>query len=269
MVRVVRAAVVPVVLVVLIGLSGVVLGRIYADSLLVLVVAGAGLGSVGLSVAARRLPNWAVAPISAVLLSAYTIMVLKMAAGRAEMTGPLVRIARDSLANGIPRLLTAMIPVEPTPDTVVVPVIAAWLAGLAAAEVAVRAGRVLLGLVPVAALYVGALYVVGPNASTAGWTSLSFAGLAVVALAASNRPVRAEAPVKVRGSAAFGLVAVLACAAAIGPWVGAQVSATPVDPRRYVQPPQVDSLDVSPLNRNSGWMLAPQQKLLDVSASSK
>ncbi|MFI5896592.1 DUF3488 and transglutaminase-like domain-containing protein [Actinoplanes sp. NPDC051513] len=268
-----RALVVAAALAGMIALAGVALGRIYADSLLALLVAGAALGSVGLGVAARRLPNWAVAPLSAVLLAAYTIVVLKVAAGRAEMTGPLVKIARDSLANGIPRLLTAMIPVEPTPDTVVVPVIAAWLAGLAAAEVAVRAGRVLLGLAPVIALYVGALYVVGPNASAGGWTTLGFAGLAVVALAASARPAQVEAPSKVRGraaaGAAAGLVAVLALAAAIGPWIGGQVSATPVDPRRYVQPPQVDSLDESPLNRISGWMLAPQQPLLEVSASAK
>ncbi|HEX5204208.1 MAG TPA: transglutaminaseTgpA domain-containing protein [Actinoplanes sp.] len=266
MVRWARSLVVAAALAGMIALAGLVLGRIYADSLLVVFVGGAGLGSVGLSVAVRRLPNWAVAPISAVLLTAYTIGVLKWAAGRAEMTGPLVQIARDSLGNGIPRLLTAMIPVEPTPDTVVVPVIAAWLAGLAATEVAVRAGRVLLGLVPVTALYAGALYVVGPNASTAGGTTLGFAGLAIVALTTSNRPARAEGPTKVRGSAAAaGLVAVLAFAAAIGPWIGGQVSATPVDPRRYVQPPQVDSLDESPLNRISGWMLAPEQRLLEVS----
>jgi hypothetical protein len=258
----------------MIGLAGAALGRIYADSLIVELVTGAAIGSVGLGVAARRLPNWAVAPLSAVLLAAYTIVGLKLAAGRAEMTGPLSQIGRDSLVNGIPRLLTAMIPVEPTPDTVVVPVIAAWLAGLAAGEIAVRAGRVLLGLAPVTALYAGTLYVVGPNASTAGWTTLAFAALAVLALAVSARPQRVAAPeltAKIRrraiAGAAAGLVAVLAFAAAIGPWVGGQVSATPVDPRRYVQPPQVDSLDESPLNRISGWALAPQQPLLEVSAS--
>nr|BFE74879.1 hypothetical protein GCM10020092_081800 [Actinoplanes digitatis] len=53
MVRWLRAAVVPVALVVLIGLSGVVLGRIYADALLMQAVAGAALGSVGVGVAAR------------------------------------------------------------------------------------------------------------------------------------------------------------------------------------------------------------------------
>src|SRR5207248_9710492 len=42
---------------------------------------------------------------------------------------------------------------------------------------------------------------------------------------------------------------------------------TPVDPRRYVTPPQLDSLDESPLVRISGWMLNPDQHLFDVSVT--
>ncbi|GAA3346779.1 hypothetical protein GCM10020358_59090 [Amorphoplanes nipponensis] len=264
------------VLVVLIGLSGVVLGRIYADALLVQLVAGAALGSVGVSVAVRRLPSWTIAPLSVLLLAGYTLGALRVAADRAELAGPLPGIVADALVNGIPRLLTAMIPVEPTPDTVVVPVVAAWLAGLAGAEVAVRSGRVLLGCAPAAALYGGALYVVGPNAGTAGWPTVLFAGLVAVALAVSARPAAGPSPddvpaptrAAVRGRAlagtAAGLVALLGLIIIVGPWVGGRVSATPVDPRRYVEPPQVDSLDESPLNRISGWALAPQQKLLEV-----
>lgn len=276
MVRWLRAAVVPLVLVVLIGLGGVVLGRIYADALLAQLVAGAAVGSVAVSVAARRLPSWTVAPLSVLLLAGYTLGALRFAADRAQLTGALPTIVADALTNGIPRLLTAMIPVESTPDTVVVPVVAAWLAGLAGAEVAVRSGRVLLGCVPAAALYCGALYVVGPNAGTAGWPTLLFAALVVLALAVSARPATGASlsgvPPKTRAAvrgrtlagAAAGLVVLIGLIAAVGPWVGSQVSATPVDPRRYVEPPQVDSLDESPLNRISGWALAPEQKLLDV-----
>ncbi|WP_179855086.1 transglutaminase family protein [Paractinoplanes atraurantiacus] len=268
--RWVRAGVVAVALAGMVALSGVVLGRIFAGALLGQLVAGAAVGSVGVSVAARRLPNWMVAPLSAVLLAAYTLLALKIAADRAETAGALTDIVRESLVNGIPRLLTALIPVEATPDTVVVPVIAAWLAGLAGAEIAVRAGRVLLGLVPATALYAGALYVVGPNADTARWTTLVFAGLAVVALAASARATdqpRADDGKVVRGraSAAAGLVIVLGLIVAVGPWIGGRVGATPVDPRRYVEPPQVDSLDESPLNRISGWALEPKDPLLRVS----
>jgi transglutaminase-like putative cysteine protease len=277
MVRWLRAAVVSLALAAMISLAGVVLGRIYAGPLLAQLVVGAAVGSVGAGALVRRLPNWAVAPLSVVLLAAYMTVALRLTAARADLPGPLLSIIQDALVNGIPRLLTAMIPVEPTPDTVVVPVIAAWLAGLAGAEIAVRAGRVLLGLVPATALYAGALYLVGPNAGTAGWPTLAFAALAVVALAASTRApganasagVPAETAAAVRGralaGAAAGLVVVLGLVAAVGPWVGRHVAATPVDPRRYVEPPQVDSLDQSPLNRISGWALSPRQRLLEVS----
>jgi transglutaminase superfamily protein/transglutaminase TgpA-like protein len=278
MVRWVRPAVVAVALAGMIALSGVALGRIFAGPLLAELVAGAAIGSVGIGLAARRLPSSAVAPLSVAVLSAYGILALWISAQRADASGTLAHIARDSLVNGIPRLLTAMIPVEPTPDTVIVPVIAAWLAGLAGTEIAVRAGRVLFGIAPAAVLYVAALYVVGPNAGAAGRPTLTFAGLAVAALAVSARPadagalreVSAKTRAAVRGralaGAAAGLVVVLGLVVAVGPWIGAQVAAEPVDPRQYVQPPQVDSLDESPLNRISGWALSPDQQLLSVGA---
>jgi transglutaminase-like putative cysteine protease len=105
---------------------------------------------------------------------------------------------------------------------------------------------------------------------------LAFAGLAVAALAVSARPadagalrdVPAQTRAAVRGralaGAAAGLVVVLGLVVAVGPWIGGKVAATPVDPRQYVQPPQVDSLDESPLNRISGWALSPDQQLLTV-----
>jgi len=275
-VRWLRAAIVSLALAGMIALAGVALGRIYADALLTQLVAGAAVGSVVVGVAARRLPSWTVAPLSVLMLAAYTIMSLLVAADRAALDEPLRKILTDSLANGIPRLLTAMIPVESTPDTVVVPVVAAWLAGLAGTEVAVRGGRVLLGCLPAAALFGGALYVVGPNAGTAGWPTLTFAGLVVLALAVSagsgsDAPL-ADVPAKTRtavrgralAGAAAGLVVVVGLVAVVGPWVGARVSVTPIDPRKYVEPPQVDSLDESPLNRISGWALTPKQKLLEV-----
>jgi hypothetical protein len=270
-VRLLRAAVVPLVLVALIVLAGVVAGRIYAGPLLVQLVTGAAVGAVGVGVAARRLPSWTAAPLSVLLLAGYAVVALRLAARRADLTDPLGVLLTDALGNGIPRLLTAMIPVEPTPDTVVVPIVAAWLAGLTGAEVALRAGRVLLACLPAAVLYGGALYVVGPNADAAGWPTLTFAVLVAIALAAGGRPrtpVTDGVPASVRTRAlvgsGIGVAVVLALIALVGPWVGARVATTPVDPRRYVQPPQVDSLDESPLNRISGWALDPEQVLLGV-----
>jgi transglutaminase-like putative cysteine protease len=275
--KIAKATPVPIVLMVLIGLSGAALARIYAGPLLPQLVVGAAVGSVGVSAAARRLPSWLVAPVSVVAMAIYTLVALRVAAQRADLPGGLADVVSDAARNGIPRLLTAMIPVEPTPDTVLVPVVGAWLAGLAATEVAVRAGRVLLGYLPPAALYAGVLYVVGPNAEAAVLPTLAFAAAAAAGLAVTGRPpsaavgdiaapVRAAMRVRVAAGAAAGLAAIVVLAAVVGPFVADQVDTRPVDPRKYVQPPQVDSLDENPLIRISGWALNPDQHLLDVEA---
>ncbi|MET8833229.1 transglutaminaseTgpA domain-containing protein [Micromonospora sp. NPDC004540] len=266
-------------LIVMITLAGVVLGRVYADPLLVRLTAGAAVGSVLVSVAARRLPSWLVAPLSVAVLAGWTLLSLRLAASHAALPGGLAEVAADAARNAIPRLLTAMIPVEPAPDTVLVPVVAAWLTGLAAAEVALRAGRVLLGYLPPVLLYAGALYVVGPNAGPAVGPTLLFAAVAAVGLAApagrvgpaAADPVAGLAPavraavrLRLLAASAAGVAVVVALTALLAPVVAGQVDARPVDPRRYVEPPQVESLDENPLIRISGWALNPDQKLLDV-----
>ncbi|WBB82269.1 transglutaminaseTgpA domain-containing protein [Micromonospora sp. WMMD882] len=273
-----RAASVPAALVGMIALAGVALDRVYAGTLLTGVVAGAAVGAALVGVAARRLPSWLVAPLSVAAMLGYTALALRLAARRAELTGGLGQIAVDAAGNGVARLLTAMIPVEPTPDTVLVPLVAAWLAGLAGVEVAVRAGRVLLGCLPPALLYVGAVYVVGPNAEPASWPTLAFAGLAAVALVASAPgavgestsrlapQARAAARAARVATTAVGLAVVAALVAVLAPVVAGQVDDRPVDPRRYVEPPRVESLDENPLIRISGWALRPEQKLFDLTA---
>ncbi|MGN9775913.1 transglutaminaseTgpA domain-containing protein [Micromonospora sp. H33] len=269
---------VAVALVGMVALAGVALGRVYADGLITGLVAGAAAGSVLVGVACRRLPSWLVAPLSVLGLAAWALWSLRLAASRADLPGPLVEVAADAARNGIPRLLTAMIPVEPTPDTVLVPVVAAWLTGLAATEVALRAGRVLLGYLPPALLYAGALYVVGPNADPAVRPTLAFVAVAVLGLAVPGRAgtaaddpatglppaVRAAVRARLAGASAAGVAVVLALAALVGPALAGQVGGRPVDPRRYVEPPRVDTLDENPLIRISGWALNPDQKLLDV-----
>ncbi|MEH0826834.1 transglutaminaseTgpA domain-containing protein [Micromonospora sp. CPCC 205554] len=278
MARLLRAAPVPAALVVLVALSGVVLGRVYADPLLTRLMAGAAAGSVLVGVAARRLPSWLVAPLSMAALAGWTLLSLRLAAAHAAMPGGLAEVAADAARNAIPRLLTAMIPVEPAPDTVLVPVVAAWLAGLTAAEVALRAGRVLLGYLPPALLYAGALYVVGPNADPAVGPTVLFAAVAAAGLATPGRrdgpapdpvagltpAVRAAVRLRLAAASAAGLAVVVALAALLAPVVAAQVDERPVDPRRYVEPPRVESLDENPLIRISGWALNPDQRLLDV-----
>ncbi|MEV0393662.1 DUF3488 and transglutaminase-like domain-containing protein [Polymorphospora rubra] len=272
----------------MIGLAGEALGRIYADPLLARLIWGAAVGSVAVGVAARRLPSWLVAPLSVAAMTGYTLLALQLAARRADLPDPLGVLVADAVRNGIPRLLTSMIPVEAVPDTVIVPLVAAWLTGLAGTEVAVRAARPLLGYLPPTLLYAGAVYVVGPNADQARWLTVAFAGAVVVGLAATGRPATSavergepptipadpddipapRTPASVRARAAAGTAAgaavVIALAAAVAPVVATRVGGTPVDPRRYVQPPQVDSLDENPLIRISGWALDPEQLLFDV-----
>ncbi|NBE84787.1 transglutaminase domain-containing protein [Micromonospora rubida] len=263
----------------MVALGGVALDRVYAGGLLPRLVIGAAAGSVLVSVAARRLPSWLVAPLSVAGLAGFTAWSLRLSADAAGLSGSLAEVTVDAARNGIPRLLTAMIPVEPAPDTVLVPLVAAWLAGLAAAEVVLRAGRVLLGFLPPALLYAGALYVVGPNADPAIWPTVAFAAVAAVGLAVPSRGpgpsgpdptaglapgVRAAVRVRLAATTAAGLVVVVGLAALLGPMVAGRIDDRPVDPRRYVEPPQVESLDENPLIRISGWALNPRQKLLDV-----
>ncbi|MEV4726211.1 DUF3488 and transglutaminase-like domain-containing protein [Micromonospora humida] len=275
-VRVLRAAVVPATLVAAIGLAGVVLDRVYAGDLLTRLVCGAALAAVLVSVAARRLPSWQVAPLSVAAMLGATAWSVRLAAGHADLPGGFLDVTADAAANAVPRLLTAMIPVEPAPDTVLVPVVAAWLAGLAGAEVALRAGRVLLGFLPATASYAGAVYVVGPNAPPAVGPSVVFAGLVALALTAGRTPgddpvaglpPAVRGPLRVRATAvsAAGVAVVVGSAALLGPALAGRIDDRPVDPRRYVPPPRVESLDENPLIRISGWALEPQQELLDVS----
>ncbi|WP_319461881.1 DUF3488 and transglutaminase-like domain-containing protein [Micromonospora sp. RTP1Z1] len=263
----------------MIALAGVVLDRVYAGPLLTRLMLGAAVGSVLVSVAARRLPSWLVAPLSMLALAGWAALALRLAAAHADLPGSLGAVTADAARNAIPRLLTAMIPVEPAPDTVLLPLVAAWLAGLAGAEVALRAGRALLGYLPPALLYAGALYVVGPNAQPAIWPTVAFAAVAAVGLAAPSRrdgpaagdpsaglapAVRAAVRVRLLAASAAGVAVVVGLAALLAPVVAGRVEERPVDPRRYVEPPQVETLDENPLIRISGWTLNPDQRLLEV-----
>ncbi|WP_420812832.1 transglutaminaseTgpA domain-containing protein [Micromonospora zingiberis] len=278
-VRLLRAAVVPAALVGMVVLAGVTLDRVYAGSVLTVLVGGAALGSVLVSVASRRLPSWLVAPVSVLAMVAWTAWCLRLTANRAGLPGGFVEVAGDAAANGIPRLLTAMIPVEPTPDTVLVPLVGAWLAGLAGAEVALRAGRVLLGYLPPVLLFAGAVYVVGPNAEPATGPTVALVVVAGLGLAASARPgggdpvdglapaVRSGVRARLAVASAVGTAVVVGAATLLGPAVAALVDARPVDPRRYVEPPQVETLDENPLIRISGWALNPDQELFQVATA--
>jgi hypothetical protein len=273
-----RGSIVPLALAGMLAVAGLAMSRIYAGDLAPRLFLGAAVGSVAVSVAARRLPSWAVGPLSVVLLAGYTLLAVRLSAASGQIHGPLPKLITDALRNGIPRVLTAMIPIEAQPDTVGVPVVATWLAGLAAAELAVRARRVLLACSPPTLLYAIVLYVVGPNANARLWQPMCFAGLAALALAAGTRGRRDASPdltaaqltalrLRIAMGTATGLAVTVGLVAAVGPTVAAEVHQRPSDPRQYVTPPRLEALDENPLVRLSGWALNPDQRLFDVRLS--
>jgi len=288
------APVVPLVLAGMVACAGFALDRIYDGTLLPRLVAGAAAGAVLLGVLTRRLPGWAAGPLSALGLAGYTLLAVRLSASATGIPGDALALAADAARNAVPRLLTALIPVEPRPDTVLAPVVAAWLAGLAGTELAVRGRRILLGYAAPTVCYVAALYVVGPNAAPARWPTVTFAGLAALGLAAGRRPgdsgggaadagsdrgpgpaadggmgpqqdIAAGAGLRPRAAVAgiAGVAGATALAVVLGSVVAAQVDATPSDPRRHVAAPRLDTLDENPLARLSGWAVNPDQHLFD------
>ncbi|WP_230686931.1 DUF3488 and transglutaminase-like domain-containing protein [Catellatospora vulcania] len=271
--RALRILLPPALITAMLVLSGLVADRIYNGTLFTVLIAGAAAGSVAISLAMTRLRAWTVAPVSVLGLAAYLAFALNLSAQRAGITGDLPTIATEALRDGIPRLLAVLVPVEPQPDTVAVPVIATWLAGLMAMELTVRTRRTLVGLTPPVLLFAGALWLVGPAAPRTPWLALGFAALAVAALAftgrvrtpdtgldpATRRALRLRAALA--GGTGFALI--LALVAGAAPPVAQQVTAAPFDPRSLIDPPVLDALDENPLIRLSGWALQPQEKLLD------
>lgn len=273
-IRFLRGAPVPLFLIGMLTLAGVTADRVYSGDLLTILVAGAAAGSVLLSVACSRLPAWPVAPLSTVGLAGYLAFALSYAAKQAAIPDQLTTIAVESLRDSIPRLLAALVPIEPQPDTVALPIVATWLAGLAATELAIRARRSTVGLVPPVLLYAGALWLVGPVKTTVLWPTFAFGALAIAMLAVTgrvrtpdtgvDRPTRNALRLRTAVAAGAGVTLILGAAVAGGPLLSQQVAEKPLDPRTLVEPPKLDALDENPLIRLSGWALEPKQRLLEV-----
>jgi hypothetical protein len=265
----------------LLALAGGAAGRIYHGPLFALLVAGAAVGAVGLALLLARGPQWIVAPLSVLGMAGYTGFCVWYSARAAGVSGGYPTVLVDALRNGGPRLLTALIPVEAQPDTVLLPVVLVWLAGLVSGELAVRAGRASLALLPPVAIYLAALILAGPHGGVEAWRALAFVALAAVALAAGtprapaphgpapSLPARKRAPLRtqLRMRAAAGLAVFVGLAAVVVPVVAAGLPHRPADPRVAVSPPQSDTLDTDPLARISGWMQNPNQPLFDVTIS--
>ncbi len=273
-----RSALVPLAVAGLTVLATLPLGRIYRGELLTWLLLGAALIPVALSTGLRRLPAYPVAPVSVLVLAGYTLLAVRLSAQAGQVPGSPPTLWLDAVRNGIPRVLTALIPVEPQPDTVLVPVVATWVAGLAGAELAVRGRRVLLGYAPPTLLYLGCLVLVGPNARPLLWQPLAFAGTAALGLAATGRPgiggvpdlspsARLSFRLRLAAGSAAALAVIVGLAVAVAPVLAHQVGHAPTDPRRYVEPPSLNAQDENPLIRLSGWALNPNDKLFDTDIS--
>jgi len=260
----------------LVVVAGLSLNRVYNGQLLVMLVAGAALGSTLISALLRRLPAAVLAPVSVLAMLGYALFTINLSGQASGLAGDLRTLTIDAARNALPRLLTALIPVEPQPDTVLAPVVLAWLAGYAGAELAVRAARPAAALLPPTLLYVSASVLVGPNAEVTLWQPLLYAAVGALGLVAGSaasgaRGVRGIGSrerlllrVRTASGLGVGLVAILALVAAIAPLVAGVVGERPGDPRRYVQPPNLDVIDINPLIRISGWAAFPEQELFHV-----
>jgi transglutaminase-like putative cysteine protease len=256
-------------------------GRVYHGPLFAELLAGAAVGSVGIGLLLVRRPQWIVAPVSVLAMLGYVAVTVWWSARAADVTGSFGSVLVDALRNGGPRLLTALIPVEAEPDTVLLPVVLVWVAGLVTAELAMRGRRVPLALLPPAVVYLAALILAGPGGGVEPWRALAFVALAGTALALAtprapaadplgpNLPARQRAPLRsaLRLRAAAGLVLFVAVAALVVPAVALGLPNHPADPRSAVSPPQSDTLDEDPLARISGWMQNPTVPLLDTDLS--
>jgi transglutaminase-like putative cysteine protease len=265
----------------LLALAGGAAGRIYHGPLFALLMAGAAIGSVGLALLLVNAPQWTVAPLSVLCMAGYAGFCVWYSAGAAGITGGYGSVLADAIRNGGPRLLTALIPVEAQPDTVLLPVVLVWLCGLVCGELGVRAARSSLALIPPVLVYLGGLILAGPHGGVEAWRALAFVALAGTALAVGtprapapqplgpDLPARKRAPLRnqLRARAAGGLAVFVGLAALVVPAVAAGLPHRPADPRVAVSPPQTDTLDQDPLARISGWMQNPTQPLFDATVS--
>lgn len=267
--------------------AGLLAARIFAGTQLPVLLAGATLGAVALTVLLRLVR----APALLALLGGLAGLAACLVGATAALRDPTKGVGDalfDAVRNSGARILTSAIPVPAEPDTVLLPIAACWLAAAVATVLLgpLRAGpgvrrRPGLAAVPPTVLLVGALILVGPNGAVSYPAVAGFAVALAVLLAAAARPwqVRAEPDAVAAGvpgggrltvarrlASAIVVVAVLAAAALFGgPVVASAIHRQPVDPRSYVVPPKQQLDQLNPLGMLGAWALDPHQNLLTVS----
>lgn len=253
------------------GLGTAALGRIYSGTELyvwvAIAVAGALLVAVGVNLLRLRVLLSALAS----LVGFFVLTVVVVFVVPSMDTGSLVALYLGAVRNTGAQVLTATIPVQVSPATLVLPMAIGWLAAATGAEIVLRVGRALLGLLPAVLALTAALVLIGPNAPGSVWAMLGFIFVAAVALVAS-RPsggVRRAVTHRMRAgvSAAIAVVIFVGAVVVMGPAIAGLRRGDPVDPRRYVTPPQQRLDQVNPLGEISGWAQRPNEVLLRVDSA--
>lgn len=271
----IRMALVVFSLIAMCTLAAASLNRVYTGHLLTILVVASAFGAIAIGILFR---NRSGVLSSLMSVTGLALMLAISVLATTDLSEPFPVTFVDALINAVPRTLTALLPVDAAPDTVVLPVLLTWVAAALGGELAVRFGLMLAGIAPAVVLYAGSLYLVGPNADFVSWWALAFAAIAGLSLAATasepaERPDRdavvgdglgANTGKTVAGrlasggaAALLGLVMVMAA-----PIAGGMVTGQPDDPRQYVEPPELTDRDLNPLIRISGWTQTPEQELL-------
>lgn len=270
--------------------AGLVVTRVYSGDQLPILLIGATLGATVFTVLLRALRAGAVLTVVGGLVGLACCLVGVTAALRDPNSGSLAAALADALRNSGARILTSAIPVQPAPDTVLLPIAATWLAASiatvllgplqASAATATPHRRAAYAAIPPVLLLIGGLVLVGPNGTPsylvlAGFV-LALAVLLVVSgqawsvlafappVAAESRQVQRAARFR-RTAAAVVVVVVLGIVAVLaGPGLASLVRRQPVDPRSYVVPPEQHIPALNPLGMLSLWAIDPHEQLLSV-----
>ena len=269
----------PVAAVVMTASAASVAARLYIGWQVPLVLAASAFAAVTLCLLLRWLGGPSVLPVLGSFAGLCAALAGLGAAlhARSPGGGPLAAALADAYANSGARLMTASIPIEPSPETIALPVAVTWLAATGSALLLER--WPLAAVAPPVAVLGGAVVFVGPNAGPAYQQIGLFAVAAAAHLVvtrdsgATAAALSALPPGARRGEAARRLgtglaaVAVLGLlAVTLGPAAAALHRTEPYDPRALFVPPRKHSAALNPLGMISEWATDTDVPLLEVTA---
>ncbi|NUS72492.1 MAG: hypothetical protein HOQ05_03710 [Corynebacteriales bacterium] len=255
--------------------------RIYSGATLFVLLAIAAALAVGLSALFRSfgMSTGTAAALSMLGLVNYLLVATAITKGSANNPGPLLDMFSDAMRNSGARILTSTIPVLPTPDTVVLPIVVLWACGALGAEIAGRTNATLAALGAPTLAYIAALILVGPNVKPSLVIATAYIAVAGLALALTGRvkmgAVLSQVGAQVRrrfktrrlAVMSFGLVVLIAATATLGNMVLNASDVRPVDPRSHIAAPEQSIPESNPLGRLSGWAREPNENLFTVESS--